>query len=251
MSKTDKANGALNIRMRRSANDAFRRELTGGAVMVSPGIINLGGKNQRTILDAVCRRHDFGDDDPEDDHSVGDVEVTCTEAEPSVQLIFFRIDDVPGPAGTSRVLTVMLADEWWKAGPPIVMPDGYDDEPVITEVEDCTGDADGPDKSEAIRKLNDAFRLSMTGGTVVITAGIAALASNVQLQIIEAVKSFDVFTEDNDPWGEHDMGAFQIEGRRIFFKIDYYDLTRSMHAEDPTNPATTERVLTIMLAEEY
>ena len=251
MSKADKSHDALNIRTTRATNDAFRWELTGGAVMVSPGIIDLGGTNQNAILEAVRGHKDFGGDDPDDDHSIGDLEVMCAGAEPLAQLIFFRIDEVSRPLGTSRMLTVMLADEWWKAGPHFTKPDSDDDEPVITEVEDWTEDAIDRDKSEAIRKLNDAFRLTMMGGTVVITAGIAALAANLQLQIIEAVKSFDAFTEDNDPWGEHDMGAFQIDGRRIFFKIDYYDLTRSMHAADPTNAATTERVLTIMLAEEY
>jgi hypothetical protein len=28
--------------------------------------------------------------------------------------------------------------------------------------------------------------------------------------------------EDNDPHGEHDFGAFEHEGQRIFWKIDYY-----------------------------
>jgi hypothetical protein len=28
---------------------------------------------------------------------------------------------------------------------------------------------------------------------------------------------FDAFTEDDDPWGEHDFGAFDHEGERIFW----------------------------------
>ena len=38
---------------------------------------------------------------------------------------------------------------------------------------------------------------------------------------------------------------------RIFFKLDYYDLTRSMLSDDPADPSQTERVMTIMLASEY
>jgi len=34
------------------------------------------------------------------------------------------------------------------------------------------------------------------------------------------VESFDSFTEDNDPHGEHDFGAFEHEAQRIFWKID-------------------------------
>ena len=38
---------------------------------------------------------------------------------------------------------------------------------------------------------------------------------------------------------------------RVFFKIAYYDLTRAMHSEDAADPTKTERVMTIMLADEY
>ena len=78
-----------------------------------------------------------------------------------------------------------------------------------------------------------------------------ALNAETQDKVVAAVKTFDAFTEDNDPWGEHDMGAFEVEGQRIFFRLDYFDLTRSRHSPDPRDTAITERVLTIMLAEEY
>ena len=78
-----------------------------------------------------------------------------------------------------------------------------------------------------------------------------ALNAETQDKVVAAVKTFDAFTEGNDPWGEHDMGAFDVEGQRIFFKLDYFDLTRSRHSPDPRDATITERVLTIMLAEEY
>jgi len=76
------------------------------------------------------------------------------------------------------------------------------------------------------------------------------------VDIAERVAAFDSFTEDNDPHGEHDFGNFNYEGTRIFWKIDYYDRTsfgtgRDMGSEDPSDPAKTLRVLTIMLASEY
>jgi hypothetical protein len=55
----------------------------------------------------------------------------------------------------------------------------------------------------------------------------------------------------NDPHEEHDFGAFDADGQRVFFKIDYYDESLSYHSPDPTDPAVTKRVITIMLAEEY
>ena len=104
---------------------------------------------------------------------------------------------------------------------------------------------------DAIRALNDAFRRSLTGGTLMLTAGIVALGAEAQARIIAAVQAFDAFTPDNDPYGEHDFGSLEIEGERIFFKVDYYDPTRAMHSEDAADPSKTERVLTVMLASEY
>ena len=62
---------------------------------------------------------------------------------------------------------------------------------------------------------------------------------------------FDSFTEDNDPHGERDFGAFEHEGQRIFWKIDYYDRALTYGSENPADPQQTVRVLTIMLASEY
>ena len=50
---------------------------------------------------------------------------------------------------------------------------------------------------------------------------------------------------------EHDFGSFEAEGEKIFFKIDYYDRTLTHHSPDPADPTVTERVITIMLADEY
>jgi hypothetical protein len=37
----------------------------------------------------------------------------------------------------------------------------------------------------------------------------------------------------------------------IFFKIEYFDRDLKYHSPDPTDPAVTMRVITVMLAEEY
>ena len=47
------------------------------------------------------------------------------------------------------------------------------------------------------------------------------------------------------------VSAFDTDGERIFFKIDYYDSTLTVHSPDPSDPAVTKRVITIMLAAEY
>jgi len=102
---------------------------------------------------------------------------------------------------------------------------------------------------EKVRVLNDEFRTTFSGGRVVVTAGIAARAD--VNEIIERVRRFSEFTEDNDPHGEHDFGAFVVQaGDTVFWKVDYYGLNQ-MGSEDPSNPDVTTRVLTIMLAHEY
>lgn len=101
------------------------------------------------------------------------------------------------------------------------------------------------------RALNDEFRRHLTGGTAVITPGIAALGAEAVGRIIQTIATYDAFCKANDPHEEHDFGAFEAEGAQIFFKLDYYDLEMRLHSPDPANPAVTRRVMTIMLAEEY
>ena len=104
---------------------------------------------------------------------------------------------------------------------------------------------------ENIRVLNDKLRIERTGGVAVMTVGVTALGAEAVNRAIRAIAVFDDFCEDNDPHQEHDFGAIDIEGHKVFFKIDYYDKTRNLHSPDPSDPAVTERVMTIMLAEEY
>lgn len=104
---------------------------------------------------------------------------------------------------------------------------------------------------DGIRLLNDELRHDFAKGQMVMTCGIAALGEDAVARIVRAIKEYDNFDESNDPWNEHDFGAFEAEGQKIFFKIDYYDRALSMHSPDPADPTVTERVLTIMLADEY
>jgi hypothetical protein len=102
-----------------------------------------------------------------------------------------------------------------------------------------------------IRALNDAARWSLADGVIHFTSGIAALHPREQTAILDRVRTFDDFTPDNDPHGEHDFGSFEHNRRTIFWKIDYYDLLLHNGSRDPSDPALTRRVLTVLLAEEY
>jgi hypothetical protein len=105
--------------------------------------------------------------------------------------------------------------------------------------------------TERIRELNDQFRRTYQGGKVMMTSGINALPASVKFRILEKVRTFDAFSEENDPHHEHDFGAFEEAGHKVFFKLDYYDVAMEFGSEDPADPSKTTRVLTIMLATEY
>lgn len=120
-------------------------------------------------------------------------------------------------------------------------------------------------RSERIARLNDRARQAIGLACVAVaTEGFKALPEADQSRVRELVETFETFTPDNDPYGERDFGAIYRDfdgcwttsrpvrpAETVFWKIDAYDRDLRFGSEDPTNPAITRRVLTIMLASEY
>jgi Protein of unknown function (DUF3768) len=106
-------------------------------------------------------------------------------------------------------------------------------------------------KTEQIRVLNDALRQNFREGTAVMTVGVAALGAEAVARIVKTIAIYDDFCHANDPYEEHDFGSFKADGHTIFFKIDYFDKGLTYHSPDAADSSVTERVITIMLAEEY
>ncbi len=121
-------------------------------------------------------------------------------------------------------------------------------------------------RTEVIAAQNDKVRAVLNSGLgflgcaeggvkfkLVWTPGIdeAFMQTGRAKTVLSAVADFDDFTEDNNPHGEREFAALDIEGTRIFFKIDYYNLTLDGGSEDPADTAQTMRVLTLMLPAEY
>ena len=104
-------------------------------------------------------------------------------------------------------------------------------------------------KTQTVARLNDLFRrtLSPCLGRAVLTRSVAESRSCDQ--VVQAVRKFDAFTLDNDPYREHDFGDVTVDGEKYFFKVDYYDQSLSRWS-DPLADETV-RVLTIMRADEY
>lgn len=107
------------------------------------------------------------------------------------------------------------------------------------------------DKAAHIRALNDRLRQTRSGGMISMTSGVNANGFRFKDAALAALAAFDAFDADNDPHDEHDFGELEVEGERLFWKIDYYDLQLSSGAEDPADEKTCTRVLTVMLTEEY
>jgi hypothetical protein len=106
-----------------------------------------------------------------------------------------------------------------------------------------------------IRELNDAFRRNphLLGrfGQLLVTQGVAARGIEFVDRAARAVREYETFTKDNDPFGEHDFGAFEIDGEKLFWTNDCYDNDLNYGSPNAANPSVTRRVLTIMLAAEY
>jgi len=109
---------------------------------------------------------------------------------------------------------------------------------------------------QRIAQQNDRFRKGdpSVPGMRFLTGGIIELLKRNKVdghEIVQIVSEFNVFTEDNDPNGEHDFGTFEYLGETCFWKIDCYDNDYSMGSDDPTDLSKTRCVLTVMLAEEW
>ena len=124
------------------------------------------------------------------------------------------------------------------------------------------------EQTARIARLNDLARQAMgVACTAVATVGFRSLPDADQSSVRELIETFDAFDDDNDPHGERDFGAiYQLvcgrwtterprlredERERVFWKLDYYDRDMAFASDDAANSAITQRVLTIMLSDEY
>ena len=109
-----------------------------------------------------------------------------------------------------------------------------------------------PKRNNDIATINDKFRKDpLPNGRLMLSRGIADKGDDFGRKALQAVKNFGDFTKGNDPYSEHDFGAFDLDGEKLFWKIDCYDRSLAFGSPDPTDETLTIRVLTIMLAEEY
>lgn len=124
------------------------------------------------------------------------------------------------------------------------------------------------EKVARIRTFNDAARRAPGIACMAnMTIGFAALPDLDRLFALCQIMTFDQFTDDNDPYDEHDFGTVyrlasgqwtqhrptdpDTIAQTVFWKIDYYDNSHQFGSEEPWDALKTARVLTVMLASEY
>ena len=116
-------------------------------------------------------------------------------------------------------------------------------------------DLGDPARVAARCTANDAFRAALTGGSLVLSAGIIALGAENQARIIAAVRRCSAF-DDDDPLDAHDIGDVTVTLEEpgiarwpelIFFKV--VDIKAAATSTASPNPTTQH--LIIMLASEW
>ena len=101
----------------RALNDILRVQRTGGRILLTAGVTQVGVRFMELVLAAIARQTEFEDgNDPYEEHDFGSV-VVCGRT------LFWKIDyydaalaagsDAPwDPKRCTRVMTVMLAEEY-------------------------------------------------------------------------------------------------------------------------------------------
>jgi len=102
------------------------------------------------------------------------------------------------------------------------------------------GSAELSETAQRYDRLRKSIPFVRPPDTLVVTGGLATAFPDDLPSILTKVKDFDEFTEGNDPWHEHDFGAFDYKGETIFWKVDDYNGNEGY-----------DLVLTVMLASEY
>ena len=91
------------------------------------------------------------------------------------------------------------------------------------------GAAQGMAPAERIRDLTDILRTTGIGGKTYLTRGVIEKGADFIAKATAAVRSFDAFSDDNDPWQEHDCATLDVDGESIIFKIDLYERAAVKH----------------------
>lgn len=108
-----------------------------------------------------------------------------------------------------------------------------------------------PTRGELIRQINDRCRHSFTGCLILLTTALDELEVHTKALVLHQVRTFKDFNDSNDTWHEHDLGFFELNGDRYFWKFDYFAPDMQFGSDDPSDIEKTRRVLTVGFASDY
>ena len=101
----------------RELNDRFRTTMTGGRVMMTTGVDALPSDVKAMVIRRVATFSDFNaDNDPRQEHDFGSFTLTGRKffwkIDAYDKAMEFGSEDPADPSKTTRVLTIMLAEEY-------------------------------------------------------------------------------------------------------------------------------------------
>lgn len=104
-------------------------------------------------------------------------------------------------------------------------------------------------RAAELARDNDHFRTTLeVNHRQVVFFGKEVSRSTAIGTILANVRTFNEFTDANDPYNEHDMGVFKIGEKKYLWKIDYLD-PASKEDADPYSTNDFIRILSIITME--
>ena len=98
----------------------------------------------------------------------------------------------------------------------------------------------------AQRQANDLFRRSLTGGNLILSAGILTFGAKAQAHILDAVSGVIDF-DSSDPWDDHSIGDVEVTveapGAEQTALLVFFKVTKCQ--------AVGKAALTLSLADEW
>jgi len=110
---------------------------------------------------------------------------------------------------------------------------------------------DTQENTETIAALNDMLRQSQLTGQITLSKGVQSLNADMRKRILTGVKIYNAFAPQGDEQKERDFGAFSCDEHDIFWVIDCYDENSHYLSDNPADLNRTNRVLRVMLVDEY
>lgn len=105
--------------------------------------------------------------------------------------------------------------------------------------------------SRAVRALNDAFRISFTSTELYTSPQILDLDIDTQSEILDRVRNYRTFNEENDPDGFHQWGRFLVNDEPYVWEIFCLTPDGKHLSKNPLDLDFTRRHMMVMCENEY